>query len=510
VTAVVALSDVERFRGLVLTRLGLHFDDTKLPFLADVIRDRMAASGTSQVQSYLERVSEIDRAEIRALASHLTVGETYFFRYWDHFRAFNDLALAEVARRSAGATRLRVLSAGCASGEEAYTLAILVREHLPDLGSSIKIHGVDVNPGAIEKALRGRYSSWSLREAPPELRARHFRADGREYELTPAVREMVSFEERNLVQDDSQFWREDAFDIIFCRNVMMYFAPDVMSATVARLARALRPGGYLFLGHAETLRGVSQDFHLCHTHGCFYYRRKQAAERGDLLHQSLPTPRTPSVVDPLLPDVSWFEAIQRASDRITRLVPERHASTGTPNATVSRLARLESSPPDLAPAVELVRAERFDAAMELLQALPPHSAADPDALLLRAVVLTNSGQLAAAAETCNEILRRDELSSGAHYLIALSCEHNGDSAGALEHDRIAAYLDSKFAMPRLHLGLLARRAGELDEARTQLHLALGLLVAEDPSRILLFGGGFNRDALLALCRSELRRCGGPS
>jgi chemotaxis protein methyltransferase CheR len=102
----------------------------------------------------------------------------------------------------------------------------------------------------------------------------------------------------------------------------------------------------------------------------------------------------------------------------------------------------------------------------------------------------------------------DELNAGAHYLLALCLEHEGNRPKATEHDQSAAYLDPAFAMPRLHLGLLAKRSGELDVAMRELERALILLAREDSSRILLFGGGFSRDALVELCRRELRTCGG--
>jgi chemotaxis protein methyltransferase CheR len=130
--------------------------------------------------------------------------------------------------------------------------------------------------------------------------------------------------------------------------------------------------------------------------------------------------------------------------------------------------------------------------------------------LLRAVLLTHGGDLVAAETLCREVLALDELSSGAHYLTALCREDAGDRPGALEHDRIAAYLDPTFAMPRLHLGLLARRAGDHAAARGELGEALSLLEREDPLRLLLYGGGFGRPGLLALCRAELRAEGGMS
>jgi chemotaxis protein methyltransferase CheR len=139
--------------------------------------------------------------------------------------------------------------------------------------------------------------------------------------------------------------------------------------------------------------------------------------------------------------------------------------------------------------------------------LPPESTSDPDAQLLRAVLLSNAGALPEAEEVCRQLLASDELNAGARYLLALCREHVGDRLGAVEQDRTAIYLDPTFAMPRFHLGRLARRAGDLETARRELGEALALLAREESSRIVLFGGGFQREALTRLCAGELRACG---
>jgi chemotaxis protein methyltransferase CheR len=131
-----------------------------------------------------------------------------------------------------------------------------------------------------------------------------------------------------------------------------------------------------------------------------------------------------------------------------------------------------------------------------------------DVLLLRAVLLASSGDPAGAERACARILDQDELSAEAHYVKALCREHAGDVAGAADHDRYALYLDPSFAMPHLHLGLLAKRRGDLDTSCRELARAAALLAAEDASRILLLGGGFGREALLHLCDAELRACEG--
>jgi chemotaxis protein methyltransferase CheR len=172
-------------------------------------------------------------------------------------------------------------------------------------------------------------------------------------------------------------------------------------------------------------------------------------------------------------------------------------------------ARATQRPPawDRTLALELLGKERFSEATELLRTLPAESKSDPDTQLLMAVLLTNGGDLPEAEKVCRHVLNLDELNAGAHYLMALCREHAGDHASTLQHDQAAIYLDSTFAMPHLHLGLVAKRSADTETARRELGRALALLDREDASRILLFGGGFAREALVEFCRAELRASG---
>lgn len=509
--------DVERFRAFVTRRLGLHLDDTKLGAVAEVLARRVDASGRS-IDAFLEHLERASSsAELHAVVVELTVNETYFFRNAEQFRAFMQVALPARLRARSGERQLRILSAGCSTGEEAYTLAILLREAALDPSWRVSIVGVDVNHVVLEKAARARYSRWSLRETPDDVRRRWFRQEGSELVLDEEIRRAVTFEERNLVDVARDPWRPGTFDVVFWRNVMMYFTPDHAQRVVDRVTNALVPGGYLFLGHAETLRGVSNDFHLLHTHDTFYYQRKQASERrtphepSTYVHVVVDTAASPSAPEPLAAAFdgadSWVDTIHKASQRIRVLSDASQSSSSPPPVAPSA-----SVPPkrawNVTLALELLEQERFADALALLGALPPEAASDPRVLLLRAVLLTHGGQLARAEEVCHEVLAIDELDAGAHYVLALCREGAGDRRGAVDHDQVAAYLDPAFAMPRLHLGLLSRRADDRESARRDLGQALVLLQREDASRLLLFGGGFGRDALVQLCRAELVACGG--
>lgn len=499
--------DVERFRGIVAARLGLNFDDGKLAFLADVLQRRGNATGQT-ASAYLGRLASPGQGaeELRALAVDLTVNETYFFRNPDQFRAVaHEVLPARLAAR-AGQREIRILSAGCASGEEAYSLAILLRENLADPSWTTSIRAVDVNPAMLEKAQRGHYSAWSLRETPPEVQQRWFRRDGADFLLDRTIRDAVAFEERNLVDDDPGLWQPEAYDVVFCRNVIMYLTPDKARAVVRRVTQSLAPGGYLFLGHAETLRGLSQDFHLEHTHGTFYYRSKAPAERKEPRHHFSAPAAAPGmeILPALVEDgATWVEAIRRASERIQSL---------SDASVVRHGGKAQSAPAQAAghreQLLDLLGRERFDDALAYAQSLPAEASADPDSLLLRAALLAHAAQFGRAEAACRELLQIDEMNAGAHYLLALCAEGRGAAAASAEHDRVAVYLDPAFAMPRLHLGLLQRRTGNRAAARIEFGHALTLLQQEDSLRLLLFGGGFGREALIALCRAEFIACGG--
>jgi len=496
--------DLERFQSIVADRLGLQFEDGKRELLADVLRQRLQAREPASVAAYLASIAPgvNGREELRALAAQLTVTETYFFRGPDQFRAVTEAALPERIRVHAADRRLRLLSAGCSSGEEPYSLAILLRERFPELRSwQVETLGLDLNPAMIAKARKARYHKWSLRNTPDELKDRYFRPDGGDCVLEEGIRRMVCLEERNLAGSD---WASlTQFDIILCRNVIMYLVPEAALTVIARLTQALAPEGFLFVGYAETLRGLSHDFHLRHTHEAFYYQKRleagpPPASFSEVQPSSAPAPSSG------LEDVAWVDAVRNASERINSLSRDCLGRIEAPPKAAGH------SPLELGFAFELLRQERFREALQVLGGLGPEATRDPDVQLLRAGLLTNCGDLEAAEAVCRQILSADDLNAGAHYLTALCRERAGDALGAMEHDRAAIYLDGTFALAHLHLGRMAKRSADLSTARRELETAGMLLSREDPSRILLFGGGFNRHALVAFSRAELRACGGSS
>ncbi|HEX7896837.1 MAG TPA: CheR family methyltransferase, partial [Planctomycetota bacterium] len=228
---------VQDLRDLAAREFGLRFGEEKHDFLADVLRQRLEALGIASASAYAGRAGTPE--ELRELARLLTVPETFFFRGADQLRALQEHVLPERIRARAGTRELRLLSAGCAMGEEPYTLAMLLRDGFPELRDwKLSVQGMDLNPHLLKIAARARYSAWSLRETSPERRERCFRREGNEFVPLDPYRSLVTFRDVNLSKPAPDALPFGAFDVVFCRNVIMYFTPEVMKDVVERFRLA--------------------------------------------------------------------------------------------------------------------------------------------------------------------------------------------------------------------------------------------------------------------------------
>ena len=253
---------VARFAELIEERLGLQYLGSSLDELRAIVASRMRVLQCRSFESYMERCrsSLSSHDELRALASGLTIGETYFFRSPEQLRVFSEVALPRLSG-SDPVRQIRILSAGCSTGEEPYTLAMTLRELGPLAPADVSILAIDINPEALTKARRGRYSAWAMRATPPDCVEKYFHRERSLFVLDESVQAMVRFDERSVAAEDYQFWQPHRFDIIFCRNVIMYLSARVVREVIARFARALAPDGFLFSeprrAAARNLAGIS-------------------------------------------------------------------------------------------------------------------------------------------------------------------------------------------------------------------------------------------------------------
>jgi chemotaxis protein methyltransferase CheR len=261
----IALSEIEfnRLRERVYDLTGIKLGDGKRHMLHSRLARRLRKLDLTSFQDYYDLlVGPNSKEEITAFINAVTTNKTDFYRESHHFDFITKQVLPEIRMRSKGRNRsFRVWHAGCSSGEEAYTLSIELHEALAcEHGWTVKQLATDIDSNVIEHAVRGTYEIEKLDPVPPELRRRYFlrgtgESDGKA-QAKPILSEWLTFRRLNLLDDPWPFSAGTQFEVIFCRNVMIYFDKPTQKKLVSRFCRLLSPSGYLFIGHSESLFGM--------------------------------------------------------------------------------------------------------------------------------------------------------------------------------------------------------------------------------------------------------------
>ena len=254
-------SDLARLRSMLYRRTGLSFAPSHHQFLRNRVSPRMQASGETTFGGYLRRLdSAMDTREMQSLVNAVTVNETHFFRELYQFDCLVDSLLGEVvAGRPPGST-VRLWSLPCSTGEEPYSIALQLLERWPLVDQyNVEILGSDIDTRVLQSARAGVYSERSLRDVPAHYRERYFSRAGDNWRLSDAVRASVDFSHVNI-SDPRQTGQFHDVDVVFCRNLLIYFDDESRLAATQNLYRALRPGGFACLGHSESMARISSQF----------------------------------------------------------------------------------------------------------------------------------------------------------------------------------------------------------------------------------------------------------
>ena len=278
------LSDQEfrLYQDLVHRSSGICLRENRKEFLENRVAKRMEATGKNSPYWYYKHITEHDQQELLALLDFLTTNETSFFRNGPQMQLFRNKALPCITAAKEGSftRKLRIWSAGCATGEEPYTIAMLVMESLHDyLSWDIKIYASDISTRALAVASRGEYGGSKFRESVSDhYRMKYFQQQGDVYQVRDEVRKLVTFDIHNLKNDNGL----TDLDVIFCRNVMIYFDLEEQRRLARRFYQVLRPGGFLFIGHAESFQGMNTGFKFIFSHnGTAYCRPEPEDQEGE-------------------------------------------------------------------------------------------------------------------------------------------------------------------------------------------------------------------------------------
>jgi chemotaxis protein methyltransferase CheR len=450
--------------ALVTARLGLRYPPDRWDDLEDGARAACRQLGVvdvvAWVRSLLSGVPTF--AQLQTLANQLTVGETYFFRQGEVFRVVQEQVLRPLiaARRGRNQT-LNVWSAACSSGEEPYSLAILLRETMVDpAGWQINLLGTDVNTRSLGRAAHAVYSNWSFRDAPAWLKGRYFKPAARgAFELVPTVRSMVRFSYLNLV-DDPYPVRPGGFDVIFCRNALMYFTAEWQEVIMHRLWHALAEDGVLVVGPCDTHPVLARRFRV--SRECPTLYRKAHDVRGE--PAAFPTPHDlPEIASPPLPVVP------------PRLEREAHS----PAAVDVHRSEIPTPP---------------ESPEEVRELEDEYQLAHREA---------NGGSLAEALRHCDRALARDKLSPAVHYLRGCVLQEMGRLDDAVAAHRRVVFLDPQFVVAHLALGSLLRQHGQPEAARQAFLTATQILGRFNRGDAIPGADGLTAARLQAVAAAEL-------
>ncbi|HEY8322833.1 MAG TPA: protein-glutamate O-methyltransferase CheR [Candidatus Baltobacteraceae bacterium] len=271
-TVGIEVAEYATLRDMIRERFGIYYDDSKQFLLQSRLQTRLIKRSMADFAAYTRFLQFSPERELEwdELASALSNNETYFFRE----RAQLDVLAGEVVDESLRlGTRLRVWSAACSTGEEPFTLAMLLLHGRRIAASQVNIKASDLSPKALAKAATGFYRELSFRATPPEMVQRYFKPFENGFFIGDDVKRMVDFFRLNLLDGDAVA-KAGPMDAIFCRNVLIYFDKPTQKRVAENFARALRPGGYLFLGHAESIMRVTDLYEPVITPKAIYYRRK--------------------------------------------------------------------------------------------------------------------------------------------------------------------------------------------------------------------------------------------
>jgi chemotaxis protein methyltransferase CheR len=265
-----------RLRDLVREHAGIDFPDEKRYLLESRVKPRLMAQEVPDFETYADRLEQGDTREIARLVNAVTINETAFFRHPSQFEALEDTILPELVRlhQQERSGPMRLWSAACSAGDEAYSLAILIRETIGPRHPRMEyeIVGTDIDTAVLEEARAGRYRKRSVRNVPPAYLRDYFDRSGEAFVVDPAIRDMVEFRPLNLT-DAQDMRRMRNFDLIMCANVLIYFNETSKKDVLQGLYRSLRPGGYLFVGGSEALGELDVPLEPVRHEGALAYRR---------------------------------------------------------------------------------------------------------------------------------------------------------------------------------------------------------------------------------------------
>ncbi|MEX0852802.1 MAG: CheR family methyltransferase [Bauldia sp.] len=418
----------EELKSLLVSATGNFRLSAENSPVLEKARNRLLHNGLSSLSAYLEllKKGEVGKRELDCLIAELTVGETFFFRQPDHFDALRDQVLPACLKRNENSRQLRIWSAGCANGAEPYSIAILVHAALGDRFKdwNVVIVGSDINRAFLAEAEAGSYSAWTLRGVPKEQVPGFFAKRDQYWLLREKYKQKVHFVYHNIINEEMPSIHKNifAFDIVFCRNVMIYFDSAVNLRLAERINSVMVDDGWLFVGSTDFNPHLDATFASEKRSGAIVLRKRSADGRAALETAAAMVAGT----EPPRPEA---DALGSSSGKTS---VRRRAIVGTGSRLRTAARRAAPEP--------LLRQSSDIATI---------------------VELANRGDWQNASRHCEAILAGDPFNAAVHYYYALILQSTGAHGEAEQALRRAIYLDRGFALAHYQLGLARKDARDL-------------------------------------------------
>lgn len=471
----------EKIAEFMEGRTGMVFSSHRRADVESEARKAMARMNIQDVRNYLRRL-ETEKPVLDDLTAQLSVGETYFFREPAQFQLIREKLIPEILERRGQEGVLRAWSAGCSSGEEAYSLGILLDEE--GLGHRIRIQATDISKPALLKARKALYSAWSLRDMEPDWIARYFLSEGSGWRLRTPYRRRVEFSYLNLSLDPPSDFPSGGLDLILCRNVMIYFGGQTIEAVFRKLIGSLAEGGWLVSGPSDP---VYDDCYLC---------EKIVTPSGVVYQKNSRIPR-PAPGVPWKPDPSSFleSFAAEEADSSFQEMPQP--------------VLIPSLVPSFSAESPLSQAQRAFARMDYGQVLEltrPHLR-DAAACLLSIRAAANLQGSFEAEQAAGRAVGFHPLSAELHYLRAVLLMDLGRDPEAVQAFRKTLYLDRTLAVAHFTLGAVLRRLQDWEGARRAYENTLELCKELPPETIPLLSDGESAGQLREAAQTQLSLLG---
>lgn len=484
---------LEELSRLVAHHMGLHFPKNRWRELMRGISSAAPEFGLTDAESCIELLlsGQLEKKQIEILAPHLTVGETYFFREQKTLDILKDHILPKLIQtRRNTEPRLQIWSAACSTGEEPYSLAIILNQLISDTKNwQINIIATDINPQALKKAREGIYGEWSFRGTPQWIKEKYFeRTNKNQYKIIPEIKKIVTFSNLNLAGDMSPFLlnSNNAMDIIFCRNVLMYFTPEWISKIVKKFNQYLTEGGWLVTSPVDAPHFHITNFTPVNFHGVTVYQKSENPTRG--------------VENVVIPTAVSPENTNFLKNQVTRNSSPVELATELNNTLLLKNSE-QQTPPEKTLSLSEQNHHREMADKDLKHISFDLKKAQDLALL--AQDCADQGKLDEALGWAKKAVDSDKSRADFHFLMSSILQEQGQVEDAIISLKRTLYLAPEFIPAYFAMGNLTRQQGRSKESEKYFQNALALLSNYEQDQILPESGGINAGRLMEIIKLTL-------